>query len=244
MALDTFLERSLSLLGYPSAIHELLNRYREGTDLEIDPSARVALGCLLRGRVELRPHCRLSRGCVLTGDVTVGERTNLEPNCTVIGDVELGKYCALAPETTFQQTNHETSRPSQQIRFYDEVLDSDLPPAADGPIRVGNDVWTGRDATILSGVTVGDGAIVAAGAVVTDDVDPYAIVGGVPAERIGWRFPADVREKLLDLEWWEWDEATMRERREFFERELADPTDVPEPEALPDPDRQIPTPGR
>ncbi|MDQ2052563.1 DapH/DapD/GlmU-related protein [Natronolimnohabitans sp. A-GB9] len=217
---ETLLERGLSVLGYPSVTHGVANRYLDAADLEIAPSARIAMGCLLRGQVDLGPYTRLSRGCVAGGDVTIGRRTNLEPNCDLIGDVEIGNYCAIARRTSFQQTNHETSKPSQQIRFYEEVLDSDLPPAEEGPITVGSDVWIGTRVTVLSGVTIGDGAIVGAGSVVTEDVEPYAIVAGVPAERIGWRFPRDVRERLLELEWWEWDEETMRQRRDFFERDL------------------------
>ncbi|WP_306059265.1 CatB-related O-acetyltransferase [Natronococcus wangiae] len=226
MTLQTFVERSLSLLGYPAATHGLLNRYLDSTELDIDPTARIPIGCLLRRRIELGPYTRLSRGCVLDGDVTLGRRTNLEPACDLVGDVEIGKYCAIARETTFQQTNHETSQPSLQIRFYDEVLDSDLPPTADGPITVGSDVWIGTRATILSGVTIGDGAIIGAGAVVTDDVEPYAVAAGVPAERIGWRFPGEIRERLLELEWWEWSEDRIRENRDFFERELHGTEDV------------------
>lgn len=228
MSLGRLVERSVSILGYPSPTHELLDRYAESITLDIAPSARISMGCLLRGEVTLEPYTRLSRGCVLGGDVTVKERTNLEPNCDLIGDVEIGKYCAIARESTFQQTNHRTSQPSMQIRFYDEVLDSDLPPTAEGPITVGNDVWIGTRATVLSGVTVGDGAVIGAGAVVTDDVAPYAVVAGVPAERINWRFPERVREALLALEWWEWDEETMRANREFFERELDALEDIPQ----------------
>ncbi|MFA9426957.1 CatB-related O-acetyltransferase [Natronorubrum sp. A-ect3] len=227
MTLQTIVERSLSMLGYPAATHELFNRYSDSTQLDIAPSARVSIGCLLRRQVELGPHTRLSRGCVLDGDVTIRKRTNLEPNCDLVGDVELGKYCAIARETTFQQTNHKTSQPSMQIRFYDEVLDSDLPPTAEGPITVGNDVWIGTRATILSGVSIGDGAIIGAGSVVTDDVEPYAIVAGVPAERVKWRFPKAIREKLLDLEWWEWDRDEILDNREFFERELREAEDIP-----------------
>ena len=228
MTLDTLVERSLSVLGYPSVTHGFVDRYLDSTALEIAPSARIAMGCLLRGAIDLRPHTRLSRGCILAGDVTVGTRTNLEPNCDLVGAVELGKYCAIARETTFQQTNHETTRPSQQIRFYDEVLDSDLPPTGKGPITVGNDVWIGTKVTVLSGVTIGDGAIVGAGSVVSSDVEPYAVVAGVPAERIKWRFPRAVREKLLELEWWNWDEETMRARRAFFERDLQTVDDAAE----------------
>ncbi|AFZ72583.1 acyltransferase [Natronobacterium gregoryi] len=220
MTLETLLHRSLSALGYPTATHELVNRYSESTRLDVDSTARISIGCLLRGNVDLGPYVRLSRGCVVGGDVTIGRRTNLEPDCDVVGHVEFGNYCAVARESTFQQTNHKTNQPSQQMKLYSEVLDSELPPTEDGPITVGNDVWIGAGTTVLTGVTIGDGAIVGAGSVVTGDVEPYSVVAGVPATRVKWRFPADVRERLLELEWWEWDEETIRDRRDFFEREL------------------------
>ncbi|MEY7852069.1 CatB-related O-acetyltransferase [Natrarchaeobius sp. A-rgal3] len=227
MTLGTVLDRSLSILGYPSVASELVGRFSDSRTLSIPPTARVSRGCLLRGAVDLGPRARLSRGCVLNGDVRVGRATNLEPNCDLVGDVALGNYCAIARRCTFQETNHETGKPAMQIRLYDELLESDLPPTSAGPIRVGSDVWIGTRATILSGVTIGDGAIVGAGAIVTDDVEPYSVVAGVPAERIKWRFPREVRERLLDLEWWEWDEETIRANRAFFERELHEAADVP-----------------
>lgn len=229
MTLQTVVDRSLSLLGYPSRACALADRLLAPEYLELDvaPSAQIAKGCLCRGSVVLAPRTRLSRGCILNGDVTVGRGTNLEPKCELVGDVDVGRYCAIARECVFQEPNHETQRPSLQNKFYDEVLDSDLEPTTKGPITVGNDVWIGARATVLSGVTIGDGAIVGAGAIVTDDVEPYAVVAGVPAERVSWRFPEPVREKLLDLEWWNWDERTMRANREFFERELEGPEDVP-----------------
>lgn len=226
MDLDTLVERSASLLGYPRVTHELLTRHFESTEFDIAPSARISVGCLLRRRVDIGPHARLSRGCILDGDVTIGRRTNLEPDCDLVGEVELGNYCAIARESTFQQTNHRIDRPSLQIRLHEEVLDGELPPTAEGPIAVGSDVWIGTGVTVLSGVTIGDGAVVGAGAVVTGDVEPYAIVGGVPAERIGWRFPPAVRSRLLELEWWEWSERRIREHRAFFERTLEGPEDV------------------
>lgn len=227
MNLASTLDRVLSTVGYPSVAHGLINRYAEGIELEIARSARVSSGCLFRGSVDLGPRTRVSRGCILNGEVTVGKRTNFEPNCDVIGAVEFGRYCAIAKGSTFQQTNHDTQKPSLQIRLYDEVLDSELPPTSSGPITIGNDVWVGVDATVLSGVTVGDGAVIGAGSVVTSDVEPYSVVGGVPAEHIKWRFPREIREKLLELEWWTWDEARIRRNRDFFERRLADESDVP-----------------
>ncbi|OVE85798.1 acetyltransferase [Natronolimnobius baerhuensis] len=226
------MNRALSVLGYPSAIHGVLNRHTDALELAVAPSARLSRGCLLRGTIDLGPRTRLSRGCVLSGDVTVGRGTNLEPNCDLIGDVSLGNYCAIARDCIFQETNHKLDQPSLQIRLYDEVLDSGLEVTSNGAITVGNDVWIGARAVVLSGVTIGDGAVIGAGSIVTDDVEPYAVVAGVPAERIKWRFPDDIRERLLDLEWWEWDEDRIRANQPFFDRELDVPEDVPPPAGL------------
>lgn len=73
-----------------------------------------------------------------------------------------------------------------------------------GDIVVGNDVWIGYDAIIMSGVKIGDGAIIGSRAVVTHDVLPYTIVGGVPAKVIKRRFSDDVILKLLQIKWWDW----------------------------------------
>lgn len=83
-------------------------------------------------------------------------------------------------------------------------------------VRIGNDVWIGRGAMIMSGITINDGAVVAARAVVTKDVAPYSIVGGVPARAVKERFPADIVEKLLRLKWWDWSDETIAQRLPFF----------------------------
>jgi virginiamycin A acetyltransferase len=74
-----------------------------------------------------------------------------------------------------------------------------------GDICIGNDVWIGYNATIMAGVTVGDGAIIAANATVTKDVSPYCIVGGNPAQEIKKRFSEDIISQLLSLQWWNWE---------------------------------------
>lgn len=73
-----------------------------------------------------------------------------------------------------------------------------------GDINIGNDVWTGMDVTFLPGVTIGDGAVIAAGSVVTKDVPPYAIVGGNPAKALKYRFTKKQIKKLLKIKWWDW----------------------------------------
>ena len=79
-----------------------------------------------------------------------------------------------------------------------------------GDIVIGNDVWIGYDAIIMAGVTIGDGAIIGTRAVVTKDVEPYSIVGGVPAKEIRKRFAPEVIKRLLELQWWNWPEEKIR----------------------------------
>ncbi len=83
-------------------------------------------------------------------------------------------------------------------------------------VTTGNDVWIGHNAVIMKNVTIGDGAVVAAGAVVTHDVAPYEIVGGVPARHIGWRYDEATIAALLRIRWWDWDHATLKERLPEF----------------------------
>jgi acetyltransferase-like isoleucine patch superfamily enzyme len=75
-----------------------------------------------------------------------------------------------------------------------------------GPVVIGNDAWVGYEALIMSGVTIGDGGVVAARALVRKDVEPYEIVGGNPARHIGYRFEEPIREALLRIKWWSWSE--------------------------------------
>ena len=78
------------------------------------------------------------------------------------------------------------------------------------PVKIGHDTWIGHAAIIMKGVTIGDGAVVASHAVVTKDIPPYAIVGGVPAKFIKWRHSEVVAQRLISLAWWNWDHETLR----------------------------------
>ena len=89
--------------------------------------------------------------------------------------------------------------------------------AGRGPVVIGNDVWVGYEALILSGVTVGDGAIVAARALVRKPVEPFEIVGGNPAKHIGWRFEEPIREALLRIRWWDWSDEKVAAHKDQIE---------------------------
>lgn len=83
-------------------------------------------------------------------------------------------------------------------------------------VRIGNDVWLGANAIILPGVTIGDGAIIGAGAIVTTDVPPYAIVTGVPARVLKYRYNEEQIRKLLQIAWWNWDERKIFDNMDYF----------------------------
>ena len=126
----------------------------------------------------------------------------------------IGKFCSIAcgAKFLFNSANHTLRSLSTYIfpvLFEEWGLDvARIPEAWDnrGDIVIGNDVWIGYDAVVLAGVTVGDGAIIAARAVVTKDVPPYTIVGGVPARPIRKRFSDSEIDQLLELKWWDWPE--------------------------------------
>ena len=126
----------------------------------------------------------------------------------------IGKFCSIAcgAKFLFNSANHTLRSLSTYIfpvLFEEWGLDvARIPEAWDnrGDIVIGNDVWIGYDAVVLAGVTVGDGAIIAARAVVTKDVPPYTIVGGVPARPIRRRFSDSEIDQLLELNWWDWPE--------------------------------------
>lgn len=82
-------------------------------------------------------------------------------------------------------------------------------PSTNGDVRIGNDVWIGDSSTIMSGITIGDGAVIAANSHVVKDVPPYAIVGGNPARLIRYRFTPEQIEGLLQINWWQWDDAKI-----------------------------------
>ena len=124
----------------------------------------------------------------------------------------IGKFCSIACKAKFLMTsgNHTMKSLSTYTFpiFYEEWgLDvGHIIDAWDnkGDIVIGNDVWIGYDAIIMSGVKIGDGAIIGTRAIVTNDVPPYTIVGGIPAKIINKRFSDDIILKLLKIKWWDW----------------------------------------
>ena len=136
--------------------------------------------------------------------------------------LKIGNYCSIATNVMFlldadHYTNHVSSFP-----FKVKVLGEKFEGVSKGNIIVDDDVWIGYGATILSGVHIGQGAIVAAGAVVSRDVPPYAIVGGVPAKVLKYRFAEDVIEYMLTLDYSKVDEHMIKEHIDDFYKGISD----------------------
>lgn len=174
-----------------------------------DPQPKIHTTAELRG-------CRIGRYC------SVGERVSLTE--VVLGDFSyiqrhsegiyatIGKFCSIASNVRINAlehpmervTTHKISyRPNEYFRY--QKLDSGFRQRRRAKsVTVGNDVWIGHGAVIMPGVTVGDGAVIGANAVVTREVLPYTVVGGVPARTIRRRFPEDIAGRLQALAWWDW----------------------------------------
>jgi lipopolysaccharide transport system ATP-binding protein len=130
--------------------------------------------------------------------------------------VVIGKFCSIAEDVKIvaggeHNLNHVTTFPLK-----DRLKGSKLPIHHKGAIIIENDVWIGTGAIILAGVKIGNGAVVGAGSVVTHDVPDYAIVAGVPARVVKFRFTTDQIKKLLEIAWWNWDIEKIVENVDYF----------------------------
>ena len=120
---------------------------------------------------------------------------------TSITKCNIGRYCSIANNVSIGVGEHILSKVSTSSLFYENVYET----LTKDYCEIGNDVWIGVDAIVLRGTRIGTGAVVAANAVVTKDVPPFAIVAGVPAIIIGYRFNEFIQKIIIDSEWWKFD---------------------------------------
>jgi phosphonate metabolism protein (transferase hexapeptide repeat family) len=149
---------------------------------------------------------------VAFSDAELGDYSYVERQAEVIY-ANIGKFCCIAANTRINALEHPLERVSQHKMTYraneyflGAKLDSEFRARRQGKsVETGNDVWIGHGAIIKPGVKIGHGAVVAAGAIVTWDVLPYAIVAGVPAKFMRWRFEPKISARIIALAWWDWE---------------------------------------
>ena len=168
----------------------------------IHPEANVA-DC------ELGVWTEVGKGTMMRAS-QVGDFSYITQHCHIVWTT-IGKFCSIANSTRINPGNHPTWRVVQHHSVYRSESyglgedDHDFFEWRKAHwVTIGNDVWIGHGVTITAGVTVGNGAVIGAGAVVTKDVEPYTVVGGVPAHFIKRRFSEEQAEKLQRLAWWDW----------------------------------------
>jgi acetyltransferase-like isoleucine patch superfamily enzyme len=166
---------------------------------------------------------RLPSG-VVVGRHTYGYNEATFPMFTEGARIEVGAYCSISDQARIiGGGEHVITRASTYpltARLFDPARRTGTDALDTGPTVVGNDVYIGVAAIILSGVTIGDGAVIGAGAVVAKPIPAYAVAVGNPAQIIRYRFDESTRERLLALRWWDWDDKEIEEALPWFNSDI------------------------
>ncbi len=180
---------------------------------------------ILRGKCvinsQIHKTASVASGCNISNS-TLGRYSYLSYDCEVI-NCEIGSFCSISDHVFIGGAEHPKSYVSTSPVF--------LNVGHSGPTKrfahfelsqskrtyIGNDVWIGHGVTIKQGIKIGNGAIVGSDAVVTKDVPEYAIVGGIPASVISYRFSDEVKKKLLKSEWWNWSDDELSKYASLFD---------------------------
>lgn len=193
---------------------------QNGIDI-IDP-----IGTKLRGKIHFEPFIWLGSGFYEIEKM--GSFSYIGENALISSVESIGRFCSIARNVVMGEAEHPTSYLSTSPIFYSRrywkehdfmkeyyknnyqnliSADKEIPNVTKSfeKITIGNDVWIGEGVFIRRGVTIGDGAIIASRAVVNKDVQPYEIVGGIPAKHIKYRFSEEEINKLINLKWWNYD---------------------------------------
>ena len=156
-------------------------------------------------------------------DVELGDYSYCDRLCD-LANVTVGKFANIASFVRIGATDHPLDRAAlhhfmyRTAKYWDDAYDDAewFAKRRSRRATIGHDTWIGHGAQIKPEVSVGNGAVIASGAIVTKDVPPYAIVAGVPARIIRFRQPPEIAERLERLAWWDWDHQTLRDRLDDF----------------------------
>lgn len=176
-------------------LHHLLQSTQKKAGVSISGHSRGLQNVTFEGENKIPDRCNFS------GVIKIGYATTLGYNNFLHGNISVGKYCQLGADVAMHSTNHPIGYLSTYINK--NLFNGELSSLKEiKKIKVGHDVWIGHKAIVVGEVTVGNGAIIASGAVVTKDVAPYSIVAGVPATEIKKRYSEKIIGEIEALHWW------------------------------------------
>jgi acetyltransferase-like isoleucine patch superfamily enzyme len=175
--------------------------------------------------VQIGPNCQIAETTEVSSGVTFGRGVDVRGHCIIGGDapIDIGNYTGIATRAQIRASNYDT-RYANMAPLLHHRLGLPLPARPSRPINVGAVCWIGTNVLILPGVTVGHGAVIGAGSVVTKDIPPFTIAAGTPARVIRNRFPEDEIARQLELAWWDWPESKMRQNLQLFTQPIGDMT--------------------
>ena len=202
----------------------ILSRLKEMIQLFFN--RRKNLTCFIADNVSLG-NSRLGYMCNVTHHVelqnsTIGKRTSIG-RYTKMTDADIGAYCSISWDVSIGARSHPMERITGHAFTFQKqfgIVESDIPRMETERTKIGNDVWIGCNAVIMAGLTVGNGAVIGAGTIVTHDVDPYTIVCGVPGRVIRKRFSDVEIQALQELEWWNFPDPVLKENIGWFQKPL------------------------
>lgn len=195
--------------GFIKKVAELANAGARDIENKIRfKKAIIEKGCSFDSKSVIHPHVHLLENSIINNS-EIHSYTYLGKNC-LVQNTSIGRFCSIANEVLIGLGNHPLDLLSTSPLFYRInnplqiiLIKKDIDLIEYKPISIGNDVWIGTRAIIMDGVSIGHGVVIAANSVVTKDVPPYAVVGGVPAKIIKYRFSTEKIEEIIKTKWWE-----------------------------------------
>ena len=185
---------------------------------------RISLLSFVSSNNKIDKTVSIYRGVKIKGS-TIGAHTYIS-SYTDVELADIGKYCSIADHCRIgmgsHMLNHLSTSPlfSQKKNACQETwIQNNIPGYKDKRVVIGNDVWIGSHVLINGGVNVGNGAVIGAGAVVIKDVPPFAVVGGVPAKVLKYRFTQEVIDKIEEIQWWNMNESVLKSQIHIFQIE-------------------------